>query len=286
MDWLTRIPWIGPWIARLMRTHAWRSYEHLTDVHWTRLAAAITFTSFVALFPLLTVGAAIAAALLTAGQVNDLQQKVSAQVPGIADQLDIGALVTNAGTVGVIGGALLLVTGIGWIGSLRDCLRAVWEKDDEPANPFLRVLADGGLLLALGAIGLASAGCSAFATAVLGHVADRFSFASGGPGRILLEVFGLCVAVLVDFVLLAYLLTRLPGVYPERRSVVVAGLMGAIGFELLKLVISGYLQGVAGKSVYGAFGAPVALLLWINLMAKLLLYCAAWTATPTDTAGA
>lgn len=284
MDWLTRIPWIGPWIARFMRTHVWRSYEHLTDVHWTRLAAAITFTSFVALFPLLTVGAAVAAALLTTGQVKDLQQRISAQVPGIADQLKISDLVANAGTVGIIGGALLLATGISWVSSLRDCLRAVWEKDDQPGNPILRVLADGGILLALGAIGLASAGCSAFATAAAGHVADHFGFASGGPGRVLLWVFGLCVAVLVDFVLLAYLLTRLPSVYPGRRSVVVAGFMGAVGFELLKLVISGYLQGVASKSMYGAFGVPVALLLWINLMAKLLLYCAAWTATETDDA--
>ena len=32
--------------------------------------------------------------------------------------------------------------------------------------------------------------------------------------------------------------------------------------------------------MYGAFGTPVALLLWFNFMAKLLLYCAAWTATP------
>jgi len=282
MDWLTRIPWIGPWIARFTRTHAWRSFERLTDVHWTRLAAAITFTSFVALFPLLTVGAAITAALLTADQVRSLQQKLTAQVPGIADQLDINAVVANAGTIGVIGGALLLVTGIGWISSLRDCLRAVWEKDDEPGNPFLRKLADGGLLLALGAIGLASAGCSAFATAAVGRLEAAFHFAPGGSGRLLLSAFGLVIAVSVDFVLLAYVLTRLPGVYPERRDVVVAALLGAVGFELLKLVISGYLQGVAGRNMYGAFGVPVALLLWINLMAKLLLYCAAWTATAQD----
>ena len=41
------------------------------------------------------------------------------------------------------------------------------------------------------------------------------------------------------------------------------------------------MQGVAAKSMYGAFGVPVALLLWINFTSKLLLYCAAWTATPS-----
>jgi membrane protein len=60
-----------------------------------------------------------------------------------------------------------------------------------------------------------------------------------------------------------------------------AALIGAAGFELLKWLLTGYLQGVAGKSMYGAFAVPVAVVLWINLMARLLLYCAAWTATAT-----
>ena len=58
-----------------------------------------------------------------------------------------------------------------------------------------------------------------------------------------------------------------------------AALIGAVGFELLKLLLSSYLQGVAAKSMYGAFGVPVALLLWINFTSKLVLFCAAWTAT-------
>ncbi len=30
MDWLKKLPVVGPWLARLMTTHAWRSYERLT----------------------------------------------------------------------------------------------------------------------------------------------------------------------------------------------------------------------------------------------------------------
>lgn len=77
------------------------------------------------------------------------------------------------------------------------------------------------------------------------------------------------------------MLTRLAQVHPRRRAVVVAALIGAVGFELLKLLLTGYLQGVATKTVYGAFAVPVAVTLWINFMARLLLYCAAWTATAT-----
>ncbi|TDT37613.1 membrane protein [Streptomyces sp. BK208] len=279
MDWLKKIPVVGPWIARLMITHAWRSYERLDRVKWTRLAAAMTFTSFVALFPLLSLAAAVAAATLTKDQQDKLQDKLADQIPGISDQLNIQGLVDNAGTVGVISALLLLFTGMGWVEATRDCLRAVWELPDEEDNPILHRVKDGGVLLGLGGALLITVGISTVASALVGWIIRTLGLAEGGLGGVLLYVAAFAVAVLADFLLLLYVLTLLPGVQPERRRLVVAALTGAIGFELLKLLLSGYIQGVAAKSMYGAFGVPVALLLWINFTAKLVLYCASWTAT-------
>ncbi|MET9291229.1 YihY/virulence factor BrkB family protein [Streptomyces sp. NPDC003077] len=279
MEWLSKLPFVGPVVTWLMTTHLWRAYERMQRVHWTRLAAAITFTSFVALFPLLTVAAAIGAALLTPERLHDLEDKLAEQVPGISAQLDIGGLVDNAGTIGVIAAVALLFTGLGWIEALRDCLRAVWGKDDDDSNIVVGKLRDGALLLGLGGVAVLSFACSAFASAAVGRVAKALGLEEGGAGSVLLSAAGFCIAVLADFLLLLYILTRLPGVHPPRRSVVLAGFIGAIGFELLKLLLSGYLQGVAAKSMYGAFGTPIALLLWINFTAKLLVLCSAWTAT-------
>ncbi|MFJ9415801.1 YihY/virulence factor BrkB family protein [Streptomyces sp. NPDC101227] len=284
MDWLTRLPVIGPAIRPgvtwLMASHPWRAYERMQRVHWTRLAAAITFTSFIALFPLLTVGAAIGAAVLSDSQLHQLQAKLAEQVPGISAQLDLVGLVNNATTVGLIAGALLLFTGIGWVESLRDCLGAVWEKEKDDVNFFVGKLRDGVLLVGLGGVALLSVACSTFATAAVGKVAEAIGLPEGGIGSVLLSAAGFCIAVLADFLMLVFVLTKLAGAHPPRRAVVVAGLIGAIGFELLKLLLSGYLRGVAARSMYGAFGTPIALLLWINFTAKLLVFCAAWTATP------
>lgn len=280
MEWLTKLPVIGPLVARLMTTHAWRSYETLDRVHWSRLAAAITFISFLALFPLITVAVAAGAALLDKDQLKKLEDTIAEQVPGISDQLDINSLVANAGTVGLVAGALLLVTGIGWVGSIRDCLRAVWELDDEDeGNPVLRKLKDGVVLLGLGVTVLVSLAASAFGSTALGWSADRLGIDEGGASGVLLQVAAIAIAVLADFLLLLYVLTLLPGVQPPRRRLVVAALIGAVGFELLKLLLGGYIRGVAARSMYGAFGVPIALLLWINFTAKLMLFCAAWTAT-------
>ncbi|WP_055532153.1 YihY/virulence factor BrkB family protein [Streptomyces graminilatus] len=279
MDWLKRLPGVGPIVVRLMTTHAWRSYERLDRVKWSRLAAAMTFISFVALFPLLTVAAAIAAATLSTGRQHELQKKLAEQVPGISEKLDIDGLVQNAGTIGVIAGAVLLVTGIGWVGSMRECLRAVWELPDDDGNPVLRKVKDTGVLVGLGGAVLVTIAVSAVASAAIGWAARGLGIDEGSPGAILLRLAAFAVAMLADFLVLLYVLTLLPGTEPPRRRLVVAGLIGAAGFELLKLLLSGYMQGVAGRSMYGAFGVPVALLLWINFTSKLVLFCAAWTAT-------
>ncbi|MFD7862645.1 YihY/virulence factor BrkB family protein [Streptomyces sp. NPDC057682] len=285
MDWLKKLPVIGPLVSRLMETHAWRSYETLDRVHWTRLAAAITFISFLALFPLIAVGAAIGAALLSTEQLHKIEDKIAEQVPGISDQLGIGNLVAHAGTVGLVAGALLLFTGIGWIGSMRDCLRAVWGKDDQDlGNPVLRKLKDAGVLFGLGGAALLTLAISSVGSVAVDRVADLLGIPGDGAGGVFLRIAALLVAAVANFLLLLYLLTLLPGVEPPRRPLVVAAVIGAVGFELLKLLLGSYMKGVASKSMYGAFGVPIALLLWINFTAKLLLFCAAWTATPSRSA--
>ncbi|MGW0731107.1 YihY/virulence factor BrkB family protein [Streptomyces sp. NPDC002851] len=282
MDWLKKLPVVGPLVGRLMATHAWRSYETLDRAHWARLAAAMTFVSFVSLFPLLTVAAAVAAATLDERQQQELQDRLTEQVPGISEQLDINALVENAGTVGLVAGAVLLLTGISWVGSIRDCLRAVWGLDEEGENPVLRKAKDAGVLLGLGATGLASLAASAIGTTALVQIVRALGLDEQGWVSRVLFVAVFALAVLADFLILLYVLTLLPGVHPPRRRLLVAALIGAVGFEVLKVALGGYMKGVAAKSMYGAFGVPVALLLWINFTAKLLLFCAAWTATPAE----
>lgn len=217
MDWLKKLPGVGPLVARLTATHAWRSYERLDRVKWTRLAAAMTFTSFVALFPLLTVVAAVAAATLSKERQDTLEDKIAEQVPGISDQLNIDGLVQNAGTVGLIAGAALLFTGIGWAGSMRECLRAVWELPDDEENPVLRKAKDLGILVGLGGAVLVTLATSTVASAMVGWITEQLGIDKEGWGSVLLQIAAFLVAVLADFLLLLYVLTLLPGVEPKRR---------------------------------------------------------------------
>ncbi|RKN05216.1 YihY/virulence factor BrkB family protein [Streptomyces radicis] len=273
MDRLTRTRGIGPAVAWFLRSRAWRVYRHLDDRAWSRLAAAITFTSFVAFFPVLGVAVALGVAVLGRGRIDDIERWASDQVPGISQRLDLHALFDQAGTIGLISLLLVVPTGASWVDALRGCLRALWDLPDPEANPLLRRARDLGVLAGLGVVTLLSLGVSALATGAV-HWAARTA-GTGWPIRVAAYGF----AMVVTFFLLVYLLVLLPGVRPPRRAVVAACALGAVGFELLKALLGSYLTDVATRNVYGAFGVPIALLVWMNLMAKLLLICCAWTAT-------
>ncbi|MFI1812031.1 YhjD/YihY/BrkB family envelope integrity protein, partial [Streptomyces sp. NPDC020422] len=257
MDWLTKLPVVGPWVVRLMKTHAWHAYELLDEVRWSRLAAAITFLSFLALFPLITVAAAIGAALLSSEQLDKIESKIADQVPGISDQLDIGGLVDNAGTVGLVAGAVLLFMGIGWVGSMRECLRAVWGLDGvDEDNPFLRKGKDTLVLLGLGGVGLCSLAASWLGSTAVGWSADRLGISHAGAGGALLQAAALLVAVVADFLLLAYVLTLLPGVEPKRRPPGGGGRGGGGGGGRREKRRGGAKRGGAGHSQYRGVGGP------------------------------
>lgn len=274
-----RLPWLGPAAARVTASRPWQVYQHLEDRHWTRLAAAITFTSFLALFPVLALAAALCAALLTDRQRATAEQWFAEQVPGISGRLDIGSLFDNAATIGLIALALLLPTGVGWVDAMRGCLRAVWDLPDPKENLLLRKAKDLGVLVGLGGVTLLSLAASALAVHAAHWTSGWLGLARGATGGVLIQAVAHGVSLAVAVLLLAYVLVWLPAVRPPRRAVLVACLLGAAGFELLKALLSGYLTDVAARNEYGAFGVPIALLLWINLLAKLLLVCCAWTAT-------
>ncbi|MFE5331539.1 YihY/virulence factor BrkB family protein [Embleya sp. NPDC056575] len=270
---LARIPVIGP---------TWRAYSRYGDRQGNRLAAAVTYYGFLSLFPLITLAAAVVAAALDPSQVRRMQNKISEQIPGIADKLDLDALVRNAGAVGVIGGALLLVSGTGWVDATRSSIRAIWDVEEEPGNVVVRKFADVGVLIGLGLALALSVGASTFATVVIRHVSDSIGLEHQPVGRVLLQIAAFAVAVGASVVLFLYLLVGMPRLTMHRSVAIKGALIGAVGFELLKLLVSSYIAGVAGKSAYGAFGVPVALLLWIYFVTRLLLFCAAWTANAQE----
>ena len=108
-----------------------------------------------------------------------------------------------------------------------------------------------------------------------------------GPGRTrrvpvavaLLKGIAVAVALLADTVLFAIVFSRLPGAKLTWRQVRSGALLAAVGFELLKLVGTFLIGRVTQNPLYATFGVVVGLLVWMNFVARLTVFAAAWTAT-------
>ncbi len=125
---LHRWPWL--W-------HSYQAWNTLKARNGTQFSAAITYFSFLALFPLLLLAAAIAGFVLSSDQhlQNELFNQISKNVPGsFGDTLSrsIKSAINNRAGIGVIGLFGVLLTGLGWVGNLRQAIGAV--AGQEPAK--------------------------------------------------------------------------------------------------------------------------------------------------------
>ena len=98
---------------------------------------------------------------------------------------------------------------------------------------------------------------------------------------VLLRALTYACAVLADTLLFLFLFTRLARVASPLRRVVQGALLGAVLFELLKVGGAYYVERTTSKgaATYGAFAVVVGLLLFLNLVSRLLLLTAAWVVT-------
>lgn len=260
---------------------AYRSYLRFKARRGTRLAGAATYSAFLALFPLVVVAVAVVAAALGQSGVDRLRDQITEQVPGLADKLPTDSLVSNAAAVGVISGVLLLLSGLSWVHTMRGCLRTIWAVEDNPGTFVRRKAGDLVALLGLGAAIAVSLSASAVTSGVARTVLGWLGIAESTPARWFLGVLGVVISLAVDMVMFAYLLAGIPRLVMPRKILLRTAFVGAVAFEITKGLMTAYINNVAGKSLYGAFGVPVAILIWFNITFQALLFLSAWTATRT-----
>jgi membrane protein len=266
--------------------NALAAWERLRITNGNLYAAAITYFSFLALFPLLLLAVSIAGFFLSShpAALQTLFDKLAANAPGgfgntLHDSID-AAIKARTG-IGIIGLLGVLLTGLGWIGNLRAAIDAVWKKPPPKENPVRQRVVN---LLVLGALGLALL-ASLGLTAVWATFAHSVLSAVGlenvpGMGT-LLGVLGIGVTLVGDAVIFFLVLTRLPRTHVHTRFALRAAIMAAVGFELLKIVGTYTIAASTGSATAGPFAAIVAVLVWIQLVTRWILFCVAWTAVRT-----
>lgn len=269
-----------PWFDHLVR-----AYDRNSEVLGGQLAAAVTYFGFLSFFPLLAL--AFAAVGYVSSVYPDAQSGVTAAVesafPSLVGQgkgqIDIRDVIDAKAGAGVIGLLGLLYAGLGWLDALRDGLRRVFGTDDLDISLVRKKLVDVLVLALLGASLLLSLVTSSLATAATTFVLETVGLEKTFVATAVLKVLSVALAVLVDVVIFAILLSRLSGAELPWRQVRSGAVLGAVGFEVLKLLGTFLVGRTTANPLYATFGVVVGLLVWINLVAKLTIFAGAWTAT-------
>lgn len=268
--------------ARLARTQLWRAWKRYGDRRGNRLAGATTFFAFLSMFPLIVLTAAVTGKLLNRSAVDRLKTELERNLPGIGDKIDLENLIANAGTIGVISAVTLLVTGLGWIDSLRASIRSMHELDDSPGNFFQLKAMDLLALLGLGVTGVVATASSSVLTVMSQKIVDWAGLEGSWLAGWGLAGISVVVGVLSGAILFLYLQTGMPRIRLPRKVATIAALAGGCAFYLAQLLGGGYVNNVMGNNAaYGTLALPLALLVWIYLLTRVIMLIAAWTKEAT-----
>ena len=266
--------------------HIVRGYQHYKANHGDHLAAAITYFSFLALFPLILLGVSVTGFVLA--HDAHLQQRlldgITSNVPGqfgTTLKSTVDAAVRNRASVGVVGLAGVLLAGLGWISNLRTAIDTVWGLASAKRSFLAAKLADlmvlGGLAVGVVVSLALTAGGTAASGALLRALNLRGVFGIGVAAALL----GVLLGILGSCAVFGWLLIKLPDVQVSRRTAIRCTVLAAVGFEVLKIAGTYYIARVIQSPAAAAIGPIVGVLVWIDLVSRFLLYCVAWAATAT-----
>jgi membrane protein len=275
--------------ARPSVRHVVQAWSRLQETHGNLYAGAITFFSFLAIFPLLLLAVSVAAFVLHSHPhaLKTVFDHITTEIPGSFGRSIKHSLQTTIDAragVGVIALIGLLLTGLGWVGNLRASVDAVWEHRPAKRNYFLGRLINLLILVGLGAGVLVSLGLTVVGTSLTDQIVSGLGLAHLAGIHYLVKVVGLALAVLGDLLIFLWVLVRLPGARVPARIGLRGALLASVGFEILKIVGTFTIAHTAQSPTAGPFAGLIAVLVWVQLVARWTLFCTAWTATLTTEA--
>ncbi len=252
--------------------HVWRAGVLYNDLLGGRLAAAIAYYGFFAVFALALVAYSVFGAILEDNdEVSDAAEDfLRENLPF----LDPGQISESSGTVGVVGLIILVFTGIGWVEAIRSSQRLMYGLNQQPGNLIIRRLVDLGVLLVVFVL----LGVSVAAVDALESLLRWLLRSTGSLG---LTTVSAVLSVLVNAVLATLLLVAVPRLRMSRARLRPVVLLVAVGITLLNTVGRYYVVRTERNPAYTVVAGAVGLLLYLYLLNQLVLFGAALAATST-----
>lgn len=250
--------------------HLCRALLRYDEVQGGRLAAAIAYYGFFAIFALLLIGYSLFGLVLKnnvelLGIVSDFLER---NLPF----LDLQQILNSGNTVGIVGIVGLTFTGIGWVEAIRSSQRLIWRLNEQPGYFGVRQAVD--LIVLIGILLLLAA--SQLAVYGLEKLLD---YLANGQMGFLLSAASVILSIAINMVLAAALLAAVPRLRMTVRRLLPPVLQVGIGITLLNTVGKSFVGLIQRNPAYGLVASAVGVLVYLYVFNQLLLLGAAWAAT-------
>jgi membrane protein len=278
---------VTAWALATRPVRAWFIYlEH----HGPMLADSVTYRTLFSVFAGVFLGFAIGGIWLAGSPdaLDALVATIEMAIPGLIgengvinpDDLIQPITLSIAGVFALVG---LVGAAIGAVGSLRIAFRDLADQPDDQTFFVWVLLRVFVLAVGFGAALTLAAVVTFVSTNALTTFFGWLGISTREPAfDVLLRIGSGIVIFAIDTVVIAAMFRILSGLRPSGRSLWAGSLLGGAGLLVLQLLSSLFVAGANANPLLASFASLIALLLWINLSAQVILIAGAFIVAAVD----
>ncbi|MGO2669094.1 YihY/virulence factor BrkB family protein [Microbacterium gubbeenense] len=252
-----------------------------TDSRGGLLSAAITFRMLFAVFAAVFLGFSVASIWLSTRSDlwEALVETVDGVVPGLVGLGGDGALIdvsnlpdiTSSVAAPVISIIALVWALLGGVGNVRMSIRSIAGTRHDESNALIMRAFDLIFALSIGVLVIASAVVTFLGSAFVDTVLEWLGSADNNTAEVLTRIGTVLVTFILDAVIVAWLFWLMAGAKPTFGELIPGSLIGGAGLVVLQQASGLFLGGADNNPLLVGFASLIALLLWFNLSAQVVL---------------
>jgi membrane protein len=275
-------------IAWVMKQRPVRVFLHYTSEGGGLLAAGMTYQAVFALFAAIWVAFSVAGSIVAANPElqGPLFSALNSNVPGLIKTtaspkgiIDSSTLLETSGLTwtGAIALIGLLLTALGFLASMRDSIRRIFDLPSDTTFFLKQKGRDLLLALGFGVLILLSAALSVVSQAALDAAFGLFGIEKSTFAQVVGQTIGYILVLIIDTAALAAAYRLLSAIKIPRRRLFAGALIGGVAIGILKAAFAqGLIGGVGNNALLAGFAVIIGLLIFLNFLCQVMLIGASW----------
>ncbi|EYT59587.1 YihY/virulence factor BrkB family protein [Microbacterium sp. UCD-TDU] len=280
----------GPLIAWALARRPVRAALLYIERRGPMLADSVTYRALFSVFAGVLLGFSIAALWLAGNPVawQAIIDAVQSAVPGLigedgvikTEDLRAPASLSIAGIISLVA---LVGAALGAIGSLRAAVRVLAGTLQDDILWIWVILRNLALAIGIGLAFVASAFLTFAGQLGIVWITGLLGLPEDSPvAAWTVRLVSLLVVFALDAVIIIGVFLLLSGVRPSARSLWSGALLGALGLLALQELSGLFVGGATSNPLLASFASLLALLIWLNFSAQVMLFACAYIVTADE----